>query len=158
MPQNIVNLCTDCFAFLKSSARVTIDHSQWVHSCVESIHPWILWCKTVWWSVSVTSTQPLQVVGTIKGHFKMLIILSLVNMPQMIQNMRERAIGTMSAGMSVMAIAAHFHISQSTISCWRTCFTETGSTVNRTHAPTCGDHSRSGSSREHLCDNTWTAS
>ena len=55
-------------------------------------------------------------------------------MPQMPQNMRERAIGMLNAGMSITTVAARLNVHHSTVSRLRTRFRDTGTTVNRPHA------------------------
>lgn len=55
-------------------------------------------------------------------------------MPQMSQQMRERAIGMLNAGMSVTDVSVRLNVHHSTITRLRRRFRETGSTRNRPHA------------------------
>ncbi len=54
-------------------------------------------------------------------------------MPQMLQVLRERAIGMLTAGMSTRAVAHEFNVNFSTISRLQRRFREFGSTFKRTH-------------------------
>ncbi len=54
-------------------------------------------------------------------------------MPQMLQVLRERAIGMLTAGMSTSAVAREFNVHFSTISRLQRCFREFGSTSNWPH-------------------------
>ncbi len=54
-------------------------------------------------------------------------------MPQMLQVLRERAIGMLTAGMSTSAVARELNVHFSTISCLQRRFREFGSTSNRPH-------------------------
>ncbi len=54
-------------------------------------------------------------------------------MPQMSQDLREHAIGMLTAGMSTRAVASKSNVNFSTISCLQRCFREFGTTSNRPH-------------------------
>ncbi len=54
-------------------------------------------------------------------------------MPQMLQVLRERVIGMLTAGMSTRAVAREFNVHFSTISRLQRRFREFGSTSNRPH-------------------------
>ncbi len=54
-------------------------------------------------------------------------------MPQMLQVLRECAIGMLTAGMSTRAVAHELNVNLSTISRLQRCFREFGSTSNRPH-------------------------
>ncbi len=54
-------------------------------------------------------------------------------MPQMLQVLRERAIGMLTAGMSTRAVARELNVHFSTICCLQRCFREFGCTSNRLH-------------------------
>ncbi len=69
-------------------------------------------------------------LATIKLHSKM---CSFITMPQMLQVLRERAIGMLTAGMSTRVVACEFNVNFSTISRLQRHFREFGSTSNRPH-------------------------
>ncbi len=71
-------------------------------------------------------------LATIKGHYKC-AVLSHGTMPQMLQVLRERAIGMLTAGMSTRAVARELNVHFSTISRLQRHFREFGSTSNRLH-------------------------
>ncbi len=54
-------------------------------------------------------------------------------MPQMLQVLREHAIGMLTAGMSTRAVARELNVNFSTISCLQRRFGEFGNTSNRPH-------------------------
>uniref|UniRef100_A0A8C1VCJ7 Transposase Tc1-like domain-containing protein n=1 Tax=Cyprinus carpio TaxID=7962 RepID=A0A8C1VCJ7_CYPCA len=54
-------------------------------------------------------------------------------MPQMLQVLRESAVGMLTAGMSTRAVARELNVRFSTISCLQRRFREFGSTSNRPH-------------------------
>ncbi len=54
-------------------------------------------------------------------------------MPQMLQVLRERAIGMLTAGMSSRAVACELNVNFSSISRLQRCFKGFGSTSNRPH-------------------------
>ena len=60
-------------------------------------------------------------------------IFSDYGMTQMNQVMRERAIGMLNAGVSIIAIAAQLNVHHSTIIRLRQRFQQTGRTANRPH-------------------------
>ncbi len=71
-------------------------------------------------------------LATIKGHYKC-AVLSHGTMPQMLQVLRERAIGMLTAGMSTRAVARELNVHFSTISHLQRHFRELGSTSNQPH-------------------------
>ena len=60
-------------------------------------------------------------------------VLSHNTMPQMNQALREHAIGMLTAGMSIRAVARELNANFSTITCLCRCAREFGSTSNRPH-------------------------
>ncbi len=54
-------------------------------------------------------------------------------MPQMLQLLRERAIGMLTAGMSTRAVVRELNVHFSTISRLQRCFREFGCTSNQPH-------------------------
>ncbi len=71
-------------------------------------------------------------------------IRSLLVMPRLTQEQRERAIGMLAAGMSPRNISRRFHVHESTVGRLRTRFRETESTRDR-HVPNRALVGRSGS-------------
>ncbi len=71
-------------------------------------------------------------LATIKGHYKC-AVLSHSTMPQMLQVLRECAIGMLTAGMSTRAVACELNVHFSTISCLQRRFRSFCCTPNQPH-------------------------
>jgi hypothetical protein len=67
------------------------------------------------------------VLGTIKGHSKMYSFVT----QHYVTDLRECAIGMLTAGMSTKAVARELNVNLCTVSCLQIRFREFGSTSNR---------------------------
>ena len=92
-------LCTNLFTYL----LVNIPPSTWHGISINGLDSRII-------------TQVHLVLGARKGHSKMCSIAKHNTMPQMSQDLRERAIGTLTAGMPTRAVARELNVHFSTIS------------------------------------------
>ncbi len=71
-------------------------------------------------------------LGTIKGHSKMCSFITQHNATD-VEVLRERAIGMLTAGMSIRAVPCESNVNLSTISHLQRRFRELGNTYNRPH-------------------------